>query len=219
MLSFLKKYGANVHSQNSEDGVIAECVQRIGYLLCGDPVHFLRSLHCVEVGAADGFWMSNTRNLIEHGASGLMVESDFIRYQQCVENWKHNPRVRCQCSHVDGNNVNAFVDDRCDVFSTDTDGGDYEIFKGLKAKPKIVIIEIDSSIPPDQRGFNSDGGAGYLEMILLAYRKGYTVLCHTGNLVLIRGDLAELFPEIKGTSALSDWDLYFNRSWLKEGAA
>jgi hypothetical protein len=105
------------------------------------------------------------------------------------------------------------------VLSLDTDGSDFKIFKGLKAKPKIVIVEIDSGIPPDQRGFNLDGGASYLEMILLAYQKGYTTLCHTGNLILIRDDLVHLFPELEGTSALSDMELYFNRGWLKEDAA
>lgn len=210
MLTFVNKYASNhVYSQNGEEGILEECLLRVW-----DTRH---DVHCVEIGGSDGHFCSNTAHLIEQGAHGLFVESDFSLYQKCVENWKHNPKVRVQCSHVDGNNINAFVDDSCDVFSSDTDGADYEIFKGLKAKPKIVIVEIDSSIPPyvaGREGFNSDGAAGYAEMVMLGYRKGYFLLCHTGNLVFVDTKYQSLFPEITA-NPLSEAFKYFKRDWLK----
>jgi hypothetical protein len=209
MLSFLNQYAGNVHSQNGEDLLTQEAVKRIG----------LTTGHCVEIGGNDGFWMSNTRYLIEQGWSGLFVEFQYDLYLKCKQNWANNPKVRSQCSRVDGKNINAFVDDSCDVLSLDTDGSDFEIFKGLKAKPKIVIVEIDSSIPPDREGFNSDGGAGYFSMAVLALEKGYFVLAHTGNLVLIDERYRDLFPEVKSKHPLIDSEAYFNRNWLKDVAA
>lgn len=205
MLEFLKQYGGNVHSQNGEDGILAEALRRLN----------IESGHAVEIGGNDGRWLSNTRQLIEQGWSGSFVETQFSLWEKCRDNWAGNNNVKCICSHVDQYNINAFVDDSCDVFSTDTDGDDYSILKGLRAKPKIIIIEIDSSILPDRDEFNSDGGAGYLPMLRLAIDRGYFLLAHTGNLVLIAGEFRELFPEIIG-DGISNSELYFNRAWLKD---
>src|SRR5262249_54131521 len=140
MLDFYRHHAFDVHSQNGEDGILTECCRRLN----------LTTPHCVEIGANDGHWMSNTRHLIDQGASCLFVESNYGLYLQCKDNWKNNPQVRVQCSHVNGENVNAFVDDSCDIFSSDTDGADLQIFTGLKARPKIVIVEIDSSLNPQE---------------------------------------------------------------------
>jgi hypothetical protein len=206
MLSFLHKYARNIScSQNGEEGVLLECQKR-----------GINIFHCVEIGAHNGRFCSNTALVIESDISvvtGLFVESDYDLYQQCVSNWKHNPLVRCQCSRVDARNVNAFVNDRCDLLSLDTDGGDYAIFCGMQARPKIVIVEIDSSIePPDER-VNPDGGVGYWTMTVAALERGYALLAHSGNLILLQQEYMHLFPEITGHPLL-DHELYFNRSWM-----
>lgn len=209
MLSFLHKYANNTHSQNGEDGILAECVSRMG----------IESGHAVEIGGNDGQWMSNTRVLLESGWSGLFVEADYNLYLKSQANWANNPRVRSQCSRVDEKNINAFVDKRCDLLSLDTDGSDHRIFAGLKAKPKIVIIEIDSSFPPQVETFNKDGAGTYRNTVNLALSKGYFLLCHTGNLVLIADEYIDLFPGVKGTHPIKDHQLYFNNAWIMEGAA
>lgn len=186
MLSFIHKYAGNVHSQSGEDGIIQECVKRLG----------LETGHCVEYGGADGHWLSNTRLLIEQGWSGLFVEISWDLHVKCKENWQHRQDVECICSCVDGLNVNTFVGADCDLLSSDTDGPDFEIFKGLEAKPKIVIIEIDSRIPPDKDEFSAQGGAGFRPMTKLGISKGYFLLCHIGNLIFIDQQYQDLFPEI-----------------------
>lgn len=205
MLDFFHKYRKDYFaSQNGEEGLLIETVRRLG----------IDEGRSVEIGGSDGLYCSNTALLIkDHLWRGLFVESDYDLYNQCVSNWEDNPRVRYQCSHVDGRNINAFVKDDCDLLSLDTDGGDYEIFKGLQVRPKIVIMEIDSSIPPNQQGFNSDGAAGYWSGVEMGLQKGYFLLCHTGNLVLVDVRYRELFPEIVG-DPLIDIEKYFNRAWL-----
>lgn len=209
MLSFLNQYAsAGRYSQNGEAGILNEALRRMGIV----------KGHCVEIGANDGYYCSNTAELIEQGWTGLYVEADYSLYKKCVQNWSFTNQVRSQCSRVDGRNINAFVDERCDVLSLDTDGSDYEIFDGLQAKPKIVIVEIDSSLNPEFASFNNDGGANYFAMTLLGINKGYFLLCHTGNLVFIDERYKHLFAEVEG-DPLRDIDLYFNRAWLKENAA
>lgn len=207
MISFVKKYAANIlSSQNGEEGILRECESR-----------GISVFHCVEIGGHDGRFCSNTALLIEsdvHVVTGLFVESNYGLYLQCKANWDHNRMVECQCSHVDGNNVNAFVDETCDVLSVDVDGGDYQIFKGLTAKPKIVIMEIDSSISPDSDELNADGACGYGPMVRLGIKKGYFLLAHTGNLIFIDNQYRELFPEIVG-DGMGNWGSYFKRDWLK----
>lgn len=209
MLSFLNKYAKNYKfSQNGEEGCLLEAFVRMKQ----------DRGHCVEIGGADGHFCSNTALLLENvGWSGLFVEADYGLYLKCGENWKHNPRVRSQCCYVDERNINAFVGDDCDLLSLDTDGLDYKIFCGMKARPKIVIVEIDSSLPPDKEVFNADGAAGYWAMTVAALERGYFVLCHTGNLVLVRQEYGHLFPEID-KHPLVDYEYFFNDAWLK-GAA
>jgi hypothetical protein len=212
MLSFLHKYAKNYkYSQNGEEGVLGECWLR---LLEVTKLNF----RTVEIGANDGHFCSNTALLVDAGWFGVFVESDWDLYQKCKANYANVSRARVQCARVDENNINAFVDDRCDLLSLDTDGADYRIFIGLKAKPKIVIVEIDSGIPPNVAGVNSDGAAGYLTGVQLGLEKGYFLLCHTGNLVMIANEYRHLFPEIEG-DGLSNSELYFKRDWLKEVAA
>lgn len=211
MLRFLNKYAKNhVFSQNGEEGIVYEC-QRRG----------VNIFHCVEIGGNNGRFCSNIAYVIESDirvVTGLFVEADYNLYQQCVSNWRHNPLVRVQCSRVDGKNINAFVDPSCDLLSLDTDGSDYEIFKGLDARPKIVIVEIDSSYPPQIRAFNKDGAGTYRNTVELGIEKGYFLLCHTGNLVFVANEYRELFPEIEG-DGLSNCELYFNNAWVMEPRA
>ena len=208
MLTFLDRYQANYFSsQNGEEGVLLETVRRLG---------ISKGVTC-EVGGADGIFCSNTALLLkDYDWSGLFVEADYNLYQQCRTNWASNPRVRAQCCRVDGHNINAFVDERCDVLSLDTDGGDYRIFAGLHAHPAIAIIEIDSSYPPQVEAFNKDGAGTYRNTVQLGISKGYFLLCHIGNLVLVRDDYRHLFPEIVG-DGLTNAELYFNNAWVMEG--
>jgi hypothetical protein len=205
MLSFLRQYAKNYFaSQNGEEGILIEVVMRLS----------IDEGFCVETGGANGLFCSNTALLLkDHLWRGLFVEANYSLHLQCKQNWAENPRVRSQCSRVDSKNVNAFVGHDCDLLSLDTDGSDYEIFKGLNAKPKIVIIEIDSSIPPGDEGFNSDGGASYRSAVRLGIDKGYFLLCHTGNIILIANEYRYLFPDIIG-DGLTNSEEYFNTAWI-----
>lgn len=200
MLTFVNKFAGNIYSQNGEDLIVAECLRRMG----------ITTGHAIEIGGNDGQWMSNTRLLIEQGWSGEFYEAEWSLNLKCEANWAHRKDVKCICSKVDGHNVNAFVKDDCDLLSMDTDGEDFEIFKGLQAKPKIVIVEIDSRLID---GFSAQGGAGFRPMAQLGISKGYLLLCHVGNLIFIDRQYQELFPEIN-VDPLEHPEAYFLDSIL-----
>lgn len=204
MLTFYNKYAKDlVYSQNGEEGLLVEILQRLK----------IETGHCVEVGGNDGRWLSNTALLINKGWTGHFIEADYDLWEKCCKNWEGNDRVKSTCSMANPDNINAFVDETCKVLSIDVDGIDYQIFQALEAKPAVVIIEIDSSIPPDQDRFNNAGGAGYLPMAKLGIEKGYFLLCHTGNLVFVDKKYKKLFPEIKG-DGVKNADEYFRTNWL-----
>lgn len=204
MLSFYNKYAKDlIYSQNGEEGILIEVLKRLK----------IEKGECVEAGGHNGKYLSNTALLIDKGWTGKFIEADYDLWEQCCKNWQGNENVKSVCSFVSEANINAFVDEDTDVLSLDVDGIDFQIFRAMEAKPKVVIIEIDSSIPPDEERFNKEGGAGYLPMVKLAIEKGYFLLCHTGNLVLVDKQYKKLFPEIKG-DGLKNSAEYFRTCWL-----
>jgi hypothetical protein len=81
-----------------------------------------------------------------------------------------------------------------DILSIDIDSYDYHIWKSLsKYQPKIVIIEINSSVNTDNNNYIHDSneyfGTGFKPTFHLGIEKGYTFILHTGNMFFIRNDL------------------------------
>jgi len=201
MLTFVERYGANNFSQNGEDGIIAECLERMN----------IQKGICAEFGAADGKFCSNTYYLLQQGWKGIMIESDPELFEKLINNTKGLKCVVVQGMVTPGN-INSILTVKQDVLSIDTDGSnDYDCWKEYLGEANIVIIEINSSIDPLTEYINE--GTSYRTMFELGIEKGYFLLCHTGNMVFIRNKFKDLFPEITG-HPLIDIELYFNKSWL-----
>ena len=76
----------------------------------------------------------------------------------------------------------------------DIDSFDYQVWESLIVyKPKIVIIEINSSVNPTNQEWihtpNKYEGTGFKPMYDLGIKKGYTFILHTGNMFFIRSEL------------------------------
>lgn len=206
MLDFYHKYQGNTYSQNGEDGIIVECLRRMN-IETGD---------CAEWGAHNGVWCSNTAALIEKGWKALLIETDYDLFLECKNRYSGNKKVTVYNSGVNRKNIDEYITDEIDLISIDTDGGnDWHCFRALRSRelPKILIIEINSSLTPYVWHVSEEKGASYKAMVELGIEKGYFLLCHTGNLVFMKNEYRELFPEIIG-DGLSNFELYFNKSWL-----
>jgi hypothetical protein len=132
--------------------------------------------------------------------SGL-IEGDFEKFQDLVKtsyNYKNVIPVHATVEAsgakcLDEILINTSIPIDFDVLSIDIDSFDYQVWQGInKFFPKIVVIEINSSFPPSERYVYGDGcqsGSSFRSMLELGQSKGYTFVCHTGNMIFVRNDL------------------------------
>lgn len=190
---FYNKYAKNVYSQNGEDGIIEELLQRLN----------ISSGWVCEFGAWDGIYLSNTFNLIQKGFNGIYIEGDESKFQDLLKTVeKHNKIVPINkfIKHdIHEQSLDTILKDTnipidFDVLSIDIDSYDYHIWESLKIySPKIVIIEINSSINTNvENHIHQEGvyqGTSFKPMLDLGVKKGYKFVLHTGNMIFVRNDL------------------------------
>ncbi len=181
---WLSLYAGNVTSQTGEDGIVAKALS-----LLPDRNHW-----CVELGAWDGRYGSNTYDLIDRqGYNAVLIEADADRFRQLCSSYPHKDRAIF---------INEFVgwsaDDgldqilrrhsiprTLDFLSVDVDGNDYHIWRAIKDfKPKLVLIEYNFTIansveftqPADA---NCSQGSSAAALVKLANEKGYELIAVT----------------------------------------
>lgn len=189
-------YRRNIYSQNGEDGVIAEICRRLR----------IESGWFCEFGAWDGRYGSNTYALLKQGWKGLMIEGDPCKFKALERTARPHGGVLCiqkaYVDHLGGDNSLDAILARSplprdfDVLSIDIDSYDYHVWDSLaNFRPKLVIIEINSStLPGEEYVYDGSGRlTSFSAMVKLGARKGYALVCHTGNLFfLAREHLAAL---------------------------
>jgi len=212
----LNEFRYNIYSQIGEDGVVEELFRRLG----------IRKGWVVEFGAWDGVYLSNTYRLIEEDKRfrAVYIEGDRERYKALQSTAaKFENRIIAIHALVQPTGEASLerlldktpVPNDFELLSIDVDGIDYQIWEQFGGySPKVVIIEVDSSIPPDKEQIHGSGGqyASFRSMLDLGKRKGYTCVCHTGNMFFVRNDLlpkAHLKKQFQ-----SKPELLFCRSWL-----
>lgn len=191
---FYEIYKKDVYSQNGEDGIIEELLKRLN----------INSGWVCEFGAWDGYHLSNTFNLVKNKQfNAVYIEGDNNKYNNLLNTVKKFPNIIPIEAYVDHNNTNNSLDNLLkrtdipkdfDILSIDIDSYDYQVWKSLKNyKPKIVIIEINSSVKVDNSEWiHTPGkyqGTGFKPTYDLGLQKGYKFVLHTGNLIFIRLDL------------------------------
>jgi hypothetical protein len=188
MLTFIKEYSRNFFSQNGEDGVINEICKRIKL-----------SGVAIEFGGHDGYFCSNVRLLAEWDKWKILQYDIDPGNAEVIE------------KAITDENINDLP--TCQLMSIDIDGNDFNVWKGLKSTPDVIIIEINSGLRPMEDFFHPSHGSNYSQMVKLGIEKGYFLIGHTGNLIFVLNKYRDLFPEIEG-DGLSNYWLYFNSSWL-----
>ena len=193
MNNFYNKYNNNVYSQNGEDGIIQELLSRLE----------INTGWVCEFGAWDGIYLSNTFNLVELGFNAVFIEGDKEKYKDLLNTVQKYPNITPLNKYVLHDNVDNSLDVILnetkipidfDVLSIDIDSYDYQVWNSLKIyKPKIVIIEINSSINTNNTmHIHTAGkyeGTSFKPTYDLGIEKGYTFILHTGNMFFIRNDL------------------------------
>jgi hypothetical protein len=176
----LSDYAYNVYSQFGEDGMIEKVFEILGPL----------SRVCIEVGAWDGFYNSNTANLWTNGWKGILIEADESKYISLVKNVK---KFNCHCikafvSYEKHNTLERIlkqegISEDIDFLSIDVDGDDYYIFESLKElKPRLITCEFNPTIPFHMDLISKKGnffGCSALSLIKLAEKKDYRLIAMT----------------------------------------
>jgi hypothetical protein len=97
----------------------------------------------------------------------------------------------------------------------DIDSYDLDVWEGhTEYRPKIVCIEINSSIPPGglHRHNSARAGNSFSSTIAVGIDKGYTAVCHTGNIIFVDNSLVARLDLPAGE--LDNPDAMFLGDWL-----
>ncbi len=213
IMESLRNFKKNVYSQNGEDGVINEICRRLN----------MSNGEFVEFGAMDGKKLSNTYNLLSNNWTGVYIEGDDSAYEDLLKTKNSFPnQIQTIHSYVDyqGNKTldkllaGTSISKNFELLSIDIDSYDWQVWYSLKNYfPKIVIIEINSSIQPGILKIHGDNslsgikalGSSFSSTLALGKRKGYSLICHTGNMIFAKNELVKTlaldsieleFPEI-----------------------
>src|SRR5207249_2762549 len=123
---WLRAFQKIVCSQCGEDGIIEKILEIMGE----------KNKWCVEFGATDGQYVSNSWSLINtKGWQSVLIEGDPQNYKKLAANYSANKNVTCVQRYVNFQGENQLDDilaqtsipQDFDVLSIDIDGNDYHI--------------------------------------------------------------------------------------------
>lgn len=182
--TFLKSYARNVASQCGEDGILEKIFEIIGR----------KSGWCVEFGAWDGKYLSNTYNLMQKGWSGVFIEGNEARFQELRNTYSNNAHAHTINGRVDfdpkRNSLEYFLSKtpiprQFDLLSIDIDGNDWHVWSSIqKYRPRVVVVEFNPSIPNDvvfiqERNFSINQGCSLAALVRLGRDKNYELVSAT----------------------------------------
>lgn len=212
------KHKWNKYSANGEDGILDEILRQLN----------LENLDkwCVEFGAWDGKFLSNTFNLVEQGWNAVYIESDELKFKDLLRTVDQYPsiipilalvsRYKEEDTSLDNLLSNTKIPLDFDILSIDIDSYDLDIWESVeKYLPKIVVIEINSSVIPGilQRHSQKLEGNSFSSTLSVGINKGYTLVAHTGNLIFVQNDLINRLN--LENRYLKYPELLFDPSWIK----
>ena len=184
-MTTLNRFARNVYSQFGEDGILDAVLSRLpetdGW--------------CVEFGAWDGRFLSNTCHLVESkDYRAILIEGDRRKFEELAANHSKNPNVRTLHAWVDWQDQR--LDDLLapteiprdfDLLSIDVDGNDYHIWAAIRRyRPKVVCIEFNPTIATGIEFVQKASpeiahGASVSSMVALGKTKGYELVAATRN--------------------------------------
>ena len=199
----LYEYSSNVFSQFGEDGITKNILEFLN----------IDSGIVLEIGAWDGFYLSNTANLWSKNKNFkaiLLEAADTMNPEELNNKYPNVDSFKVFASSE--NSLEKLIDNcKFDVTnenfvlaSIDIDGDDFNVTKSLgKYKPIILIVEPNGNVVERENWVNPNG-ATVKELVDLGLEMGYDFIgmsgtpnVLSGNVYLIRKDFSDLFPITK----------------------
>ena len=179
--TWLLDYKKDKYSQQGEDGIISKILEIIPE----------SDNWCVEFGAWDGLFLSNTRSLIEsRDANAVLIEADKDRFDMLRNNYKKYSNVTTindfvgfeEKDSLDSILKGTSIPNDFDLLSIDIDGNDFHVWNAMSVyKPKVVVIEFNPTIPSHINFVQPKDplvqqGASLRSLVELGREKGYELI-------------------------------------------
>jgi hypothetical protein len=144
----LVRYERSVYSQGGEDGVTDEIFRRIG----------VESRTCVEIGSGPGN-QNNTAYFLLNGWKTWWYEGSPERVATAKRQFSRlvgEGQLTVSGGYVTSSNISSLlsaagVPTEPDLLSLDIDGNDVHVLERLGIRPRVIVLEYNSSFPPDVR--------------------------------------------------------------------
>lgn len=198
----LNVYANNVTSQNGEDGIIQYIIENLS------PIPKV----CLEIGAWDGKFLSNTYSLWhESDWKGILIEANKEKYEAIKKTYStfdmlaFNQFITSKGENsIDSLFKKQKIDPNVGLMSVDIDSHDYYVWKYMEyVNPSIIIIEHNPSIPGYVEYHDPEDEVFLLcsakSLEKLGRDKGYRLICCTlTNCIFIKNELfnSEVFPDM-----------------------
>lgn len=180
---------SDVYSQFGEDGIIEYVLDRTGTF----------NKWCLEVGAHDGEFFSNTKRLRDQGWNAVLIESNGALIDKTREFQTETVKViHATVEPIGESSIDSILREagaprNPDLISIDVDGIEYELWSHLMASPRVMVIEFAYQ-SEETSGVDGNGQWSYRDMLALGERMGYEpVTATTTNLIFVRRDLRDRF--------------------------
>ncbi len=199
--TWFEEHQHNITSQNGEDGILLKILE----ILDGPE----DENWCVEFGAWDGKFLSNSYNLVtHHGYSAVMIEGNPRRVVDLRKTFETRDDVIPLCNLVGfeaDDNLDVIlrktaVPDNFALLSIDIDGNDYHVWEATtEYRPKVVVVEFNPTVPNEiefvqPRDMSVSQGSSLLSLTKLARRKGYELVAVTDcNGIFVDSEYFRLF--------------------------
>jgi hypothetical protein len=211
--TWLLDYKNNVYSQGGEDGIIQRMLEILPET----------DSWCVEFGALDGRYLSNTCNLIENKYfSAVLIEADKKKFQTLETQYSGNNNVTTLNQFVgfdasdslDRILTETLIPTNFDLLSIDIDGNDYHVWQAFSVyQPKIVIVEFNPTIPThveyvQEANPNVSKGSSLKALVELGKSKGYELVSVLKvNAIFVKAEYFPLFEIANNSPAELRLDL------------
>lgn len=192
--------GMKVHSQSGEEGYI-------NYILSKLHEDKPASRHLVEIGAWDGYHLSNTRFLIDKGYSHLLIDGDNHGNEEVKEHFVTKDNIVEILEKYD-------TPEEFDLLCIDIDGNDLYVIESIlgKYKPSLIVAEFNPIFQPHESktiaydekhtwGNDDYYGFSFLAGLKMAEKYGYVCVHQNDNLNMyfVRKDMIDVVPPVSYT--------------------
>jgi hypothetical protein len=181
---WLLQKASDITSECGEDGIISAALDLLPE----------RNRWCIEFGAWDGRYASNTYNLVtSRGYSGVFIEPDPARFRelQKIHGAAQNILINAFVGFDENDSLDTLLQEHAsiprdpDVLSIDIDGNDYHVWAAIRAfRPKLVIVEYNPTMANavhfiQEKRSDTNHGNSAAALVDLARAKGYELISAT----------------------------------------